>query len=102
SVKTSNIVERVSRAIIAIGPVASAITGSTICDRLVQRATGKTSTLIANCCIKSVARMKFGIEIPNTAIEIGRHTSELQSRFDLVCRLLLEKKENIREMIIVM
>src|SRR5699024_12867566 len=23
------------------------------------------------------------------------HTSELQSRFDLVCRLLLEKKENI-------
>src|SRR5699024_11553587 len=30
--------------------------------------------------------------------EIGRseeHTSELQSRFDLVCRLLLEKKKNI-------
>src|SRR5437868_7569705 len=25
--------------------------------------------------------------------EIGRHTSELQSRFDLVCRLLLEKKK---------
>src|SRR5438067_8009446 len=24
---------------------------------------------------------------------IGRHTSELQSRFDLVCRLLLEKKK---------
>src|SRR5207249_9880819 len=24
------------------------------------------------------------------------HTSELQSRFDLVCRLLLEKKKNIR------
>src|SRR5699024_12809637 len=24
------------------------------------------------------------------------HTSELQSRFDLVCRLLLEKKNNIR------
>src|SRR5437868_9685170 len=27
------------------------------------------------------------------AMEIGRHTSELQSRFDLVCRLLLEKKK---------
>src|SRR5699024_12450909 len=27
-------------------------------------------------------------------IEIGRDTSELQSRFDLVCRLLLEKKNN--------
>src|SRR5207247_8938719 len=25
--------------------------------------------------------------------EIGRHTSELQSRVDLVCRLLLEKKK---------
>src|SRR5437868_12885533 len=24
------------------------------------------------------------------------HTSELQSRFDLVCRLLLEKKKNVR------
>src|SRR5207249_9306158 len=38
-------------------------------------------------------------------VEIGRlrarseeHTSELQSRFDLVCRLLLEKKKNaVRE-----
>src|SRR5438105_9454594 len=28
------------------------------------------------------------------AREIGRHTSELQSRVDLVCRLLLEKKKN--------
>src|SRR5690349_7534803 len=28
------------------------------------------------------------------ANEIGRHTSELQSRRDLVCRLLLEKKNN--------
>src|SRR5438067_3446309 len=26
-------------------------------------------------------------------IEIEEHTSELQSRFDLVCRLLLEKKK---------
>src|SRR5699024_11651495 len=25
------------------------------------------------------------------------HTSELQSRFDLVCRLLLEKKKNIKD-----
>src|SRR5438067_6297221 len=28
--------------------------------------------------------------------EIGRDTSELQSRFDLVCRLLLEKKNKIK------
>src|SRR2546422_6140307 len=29
--------------------------------------------------------------------EIGRHTSELQSRLHLVCRLLLEKKKKQRE-----
>src|SRR5699024_12382876 len=43
-----------------------------------------------NCCArrKKVSR----------CIEIGRseeHTSELQSRFDLVCRLLLEKEQNL-------
>src|SRR2546422_2741450 len=30
---------------------------------------------------------------PIAALEIGRHTSELQSRLHLVCRLLLEKKK---------
>src|SRR5712664_4682673 len=29
--------------------------------------------------------------------EIGKHTSELQSRSDLVCRLLLEKKKNTQK-----
>src|SRR5438309_3028049 len=29
-------------------------------------------------------------------LEIGKHTSELQSQFHLVCRLLLEKKKNSR------
>src|SRR5215471_20595155 len=29
---------------------------------------------------------------PARPLKIGRHTSELQSRRDLVCRLLLEKK----------
>src|SRR5207249_7069305 len=33
----------------------------------------------------------FLFEIPSRSEE---HTSELQSRFDLVCRLLLEKKNN--------
>src|SRR5699024_4349330 len=39
----------------------------------------------------------FGLSVDGqTTIDIGRseeHTSELQSRFDLVCRLLLEKKK---------
>src|SRR5699024_12472221 len=30
-----------------------------------------------------------------TAVKSEEHTSELQSRFDLVCRLLLEKKKKI-------
>src|SRR5207249_10640594 len=42
------------------------------------------------------------LEHGETVIEIGpgrseEHTSELQSRFDLVCRLLLEKKNKNRQ-----
>src|SRR5437868_7653560 len=33
---------------------------------------------------------------PATGIRSEEHTSELQSRFDLVCRLLLEKKNSSR------
>src|SRR5437868_9822648 len=36
----------------------------------------------------------FGVHIPSRSEE---HTSELQSRFDLVCRLLLEKKKKKKE-----
>src|SRR5207249_5657353 len=35
----------------------------------------------------------FRITVPMTGIRSEEHTSELQSRFDLVCRLLLEKKK---------
>src|SRR5437868_10383963 len=33
--------------------------------------------------------------VPARALRSEEHTSELQSRFDLVCRLLLEKKKKI-------
>src|SRR5699024_11548348 len=37
------------------------------------------------------------ITVPvSPAIRSEEHTSELQSRFDLVCRLLLEKKKQIK------
>src|SRR3712207_8945738 len=36
---------------------------------------------------------------PRPGGQIGRHTSELQSRQYLVCRLLLEKKKNITKII---
>src|SRR5438067_6431821 len=32
---------------------------------------------------------------PGRPVRSEEHTSELQSRFDLVCRLLLEKKKNL-------
>src|SRR5699024_12057520 len=37
-------------------------------------------------------RQELPTEITGMAIRSEEHTSELQSRFDLVCRLLLEKK----------
>src|SRR2546421_6388439 len=45
-------------------------------------------------CIRALAGA--GIKVPEQCSIIGRseeHTSELQSRSDLVCRLLLEKKK---------
>src|SRR5699024_12684421 len=41
-------------------------------------------------------RRRRTVPVPGTAPERSEeHTSELQSRFDLVCRLLLEKKKKI-------
>src|SRR5699024_11967130 len=37
------------------------------------------------------------IAVPALLLRSEEHTSELQSRFDLVCRLLLEKKKNNNE-----
>src|SRR5437868_13323807 len=50
---------------------------------------------------KSAERYPLGKSSPldstvaaiNSALNLEEHTSELQSRFDLVCRLLLEKKK---------
>src|SRR5699024_12588574 len=38
----------------------------------------------------------FPTELVDRCIRSEEHTSELQSRFDLVCRLLLEKKKKSR------
>src|SRR5436309_10459183 len=43
------------------------------------------------------AQHRFGVLLPALALQAYRseeHTSELQSRENLVCRLLLEKKKN--------
>src|SRR5215471_11042544 len=49
-------------------------------SRAPTRATG--SPILATCCLSGTRRSE-------------EHTSELQSRRDLVCRLLLEKKKHI-------
>src|SRR5271167_5239018 len=43
----------------------------------------------------SFARLPAVPNLPST-LRSEEHTSELQSRFDLVCRLLLEKKKKIQ------
>src|SRR5437660_9052093 len=58
-------------------------------------------------CSRRIARTKARTELTEFATEIGKfdcefrprseeHTSELQSRGHLVCRLLLEKKKRVR------
>ena len=39
--------------------------------------------------------------VPVRAVRSAEHTSELQSRFDLVCRLPLEKKKNTTHVVTV-
>src|SRR5437868_9923972 len=52
------------------------------------------------CTARRAARRSFVATLPmmmlSSATRSEEHTSELQSRFDLVCRLLLEKKKNNR------
>src|SRR5699024_11282111 len=48
-------------------------------------------------CQRNEIAIRISHNLDRLAIEIVRseeHTSELQSRFDLVCRLLLEKKKH--------
>src|SRR5699024_11362106 len=56
-----------------------------------------TQSLVSNEKTKNVSKENIETTITNIMHEIGvprseEHTSELQSRFDLVCRLLLAKK----------
>src|SRR5699024_11859018 len=64
----------------------------------VAKKSNNCSRFITRMFMKSSERFHFwhGINLPETIKSSPRseeHTSELQSRFDLVCRLLLEKKK---------
>src|SRR5699024_12096198 len=63
----------------------------------------ETAARVAAGAVAKKLLQQLGIEIIGYVREIAgikaqkrseEHTSELQSRFDLVCRLLLEKKKN--------
>src|SRR5438067_3883034 len=62
---------------------------TTLFRSLSAAARGMTKPLAA-----SRARASFGGGVVARVTRSEEHTSELQSRFDLVCRLLLEKKKN--------
>src|SRR6266704_6112250 len=51
------------------------------------------TTLFRSLRGHGVARLRPGPRCSPAAQRSEEHTSELQSRFDLVCRLLLEKKK---------
>src|SRR5438067_7176591 len=64
--------------------------------------TRRSSDLPVSIPVRTAARMKslalaIGcVQTETIASRSEEHTSELQSRFDLVCRLLLEKKNKVR------
>src|SRR5699024_11446610 len=49
------------------------------------------------CNVLAVGRIIVKMVRKTTTSRSEEHTSELQSRFDLVCRLLLDKKKAARE-----
>src|SRR3712207_7875596 len=50
---------------------------------------------VAHSDVPAITGLLYGIQpVVIAIVEIGEHTSELQSRQYLVCRLLLEKKKN--------
>src|SRR5256884_1202098 len=50
--------------------------------------------------ISSVGGSAIALRVDHTVERSEEHTSELQSRLHLVCRLLLEKKKQIQELIL--
>src|SRR5699024_5895428 len=60
---------------------------------------GKITHYLGDAICLVVGETREAVEAAKKLVEVDRseeHTSELQSRFDLVCRLLLEKKKKKR------
>src|SRR5438067_5691646 len=52
---------------------------------------------VAKCPVSAISTRSPGERVLTRAARSEEHTSELQSRFDLVCRLLLEKKNRVQK-----
>src|SRR5206468_12400624 len=77
-------------------PASTALSPLSLHDALPIYALGRTPR--ASCCISGPARTPSqspgsSPPVPSPGTRSEEHTSELQSRSDLVCRLLLEKKK---------
>src|SRR5699024_11802108 len=69
----------------------SLLTGRSSACPLTTISCGGSVSSIAAISLAISSPSLFTVELPESRSE--EHTSELQSRFDLVCRLLLEKKK---------
>src|SRR2546421_624220 len=81
-------------------PGRSALTGGSSCGPKISSASSGGSPWSArsssNACSTSMMNIATARVTPRVSppVQSEEHTSELQSRSDLVCRLLLEKKKN--------
>src|SRR5438067_10228160 len=69
---------------------------SAITSRNIRRLSRKKLTLLPSAWFQrtGISRIRSPACCATLRVRSEEHTSELQSRFDLVCRLLLEKKNN--------
>src|SRR5207249_11172016 len=75
------------------GRLIAILNASAITEIRTAAVSGLASTLLARRNARRVAILGSGVQGRSHAVAMRseEHTSELQSRFDLVCRLLLEK-----------
>src|SRR5690606_40903528 len=80
-------------------PTRIAISDWTVAPAMKASAAACSAWLATNSTVKYASanqchtRARARNNVPNTAVRSEEHTSELQSRENLVCRLLLEKKK---------
>src|SRR2546429_4504810 len=63
--------------------------------RAVAIISSSLTSRMRSTCLRKIAKVRGEREARNPSARSEEHTSELQSRLHLVCRLLLEKKKNM-------